>query len=965
MSVTAERASSLTPAAFVDRAALERDLRARIRGEVRFDAASRGLYSTDASNYRQVPIGVVIPRDADDVVHTIDIAREHRAPILSRGGGTSLAGQCCNAAIVMDHSKYFRDIVRIDPDRRRAWVRPGCVLDDLRNAAERHHLTFGPDPATHDHNTLGGMVGNNSCGVHSVMAGKTVDNIESLEVVTYDGTRIRVGKTSDAELERIIAAGDRRGDIYRRMRDLRDRYADEIRRRYPKIPRRVSGYNLDQLLPENGFDVARALVGSESTVVTILEIEARLVESPPGRALLVLGYEDVFSAGDHVPQVLAERPIACEGLDDLEVDDMKKQGIHPEDVELMPKGRGWLLVEFGADTDEAAAERAREAERALAGDAVSSKIVTDRHRQHQIWIVRESGLGATARVPGERDTWPGWEDSAVPPDKVGPYLRDLRRLMDAHGYTDCSLYGHFGDGCIHVSISFDLKTAAGIANYTSFLDEASDAVLAYGGSLSGEHGDGQARADLLPKMFGADLVRAFEEFKDIWDPDGLMNPGKIVRAHHIDEDLRLGTRYDPPTVPTHFDYGTDGSFANATLRCFGVGECRREEHGTMCPSYRVTREEQHSTRGRARLLFEMMQGDPVSGGWADEGVHEALDLCLACKGCKGDCPLHVDMASYKAEFLAHHYAGRLRPRSAYAMGLIYWTARAASRAPWLVNALASFPPTGRIAKDLAGIAPQRRIPRFAGRPFTTEFRRSHVTSGTKRVILWPDTFNNYFHPETAHNAVRVLESLGFSVEIPKISLCCGRPLYDFGFLGLARRLLRQTLVALRDEIRSGVTIVGLEPSCVTVFRDELGKLFPHDEDAKRLAQQTLLFSELLDRERDLALPQVSGKAIVHGHCHHKSVLGFEPEKRVLERIGLEHEILDSGCCGMAGSFGFEREHYGVSTAVGELVLLPRVRGAGRETLVVADGFSCREQIAQSGGRDAVHLADVMAMALPR
>ncbi|MDQ6857563.1 MAG: FAD-binding oxidoreductase [Chloroflexota bacterium] len=951
--------------AFVDRAKLEADLRKAIVGEVRFDSAARGLYSTDASNYRQVPIGVVIPRNVDDVVRAVAIARAHGAPVLSRGGGTSLAGQCCNAAIVLDHSKYFHHILELDPASRVARVEPGCVLDTLRNAAEAHHLTFGPDPATHSRNTLGGMVGNNSCGVHSVSAGKTVENVEALEILTYDGLRLRVGATGDDELASIIAAGGRRGEIYAAMRALRDRYADQIRARYPKIPRRVSGYNLNWLLPENGFHVARALVGSESTLVTVLEITARLVTSPPGRALVVLGYGDIAEAGDHVMEVLAHGPIALEGIDDLLVDDMKKQGIHPEDVELMPEGRGWLVAEFGGETDEQAAERARAAMEQLrqSKGVVSTKLVTDRTQQHQIWIVRESGLGGSARVPGQPDTYPGWEDSAVPPDKVGSYLRDMRRLMDAHGYTDCSLYGHLGDGCVHVSISFDFKTQAGIANYKSFLDEASDAVLKYGGSLSGEHGDGQARADLLPKMFGPEIIEAFREFKAIWDPEGKMNPGKIVDAYHVDQNLRIGPTYDPPLTPVHFDFGADASFAAATTRCFGVGACRNLEGGTMCPSYRVTRDEQHSTRGRARLLFEMLQGDPVKGGWRDEGVHEALDLCLACKGCKGDCPLHVDMASYKAEFLSHYYAGRLRPPSAYAMGLIYWWARAASHAPRLVNALGSAPVLGSLAKRVAGVAPQRRLPQFAERPFTRSFRPTPERGG-KRVLLWPDTFNNYFHADTARSAVRVLESLGFAVEIPPRPLCCGRPLYDFGMLGLARRVLRQTLDTLKPWIEAGVPIVGLEPSCIAVFREELGMLFPHDEDAKRLAAQAVLLSELIDREvPDAPLPQLGRTATVHGHCHHKSVLGMEPERRVLDRLGLDYELLDSGCCGMAGSFGFERQHYDVSVAVGELVLLPAVRRAAADTLVIADGFSCREQISQSGGRTAVHLADVLAMGL--
>lgn len=952
-----------------DTQALARELERGVRGEVRFDDGSRGLYSTDGSNYRQVPLGVVIPRDADDVLATLAACRRHRAPVLPRGGGTSLAGQCCNIAVVVDFSKYMHRIVEIDPERRLARVEPGVILDHLRVAAERHHLTFAPDPSTHDHCVIGGMIGNNSCGVHSVMGGKTDDNVEELDVVTYDGLRLRVGKTSDQELEAILRQGGRRAQIYAGLKALRDRYAGEIRRRYPKIPRRVSGYNLSYLLPENGFDVAKALVGTEGTCVTILEATVRLVPSPPKRTLLVLGYPTVFDAASHVMEILQAGPIGLEGLDDVLVGDMKKKKLHPEDVQLLPPGNGWLLVEFGADSKDESDAQARRLMDELnkSSNAPSMKLYDDIAEERMVWKVRESGLGATAHVPGEPDTWEGWEDSSVPPERLSEYLHDLRGLLNAYGYKG-ALYGHFGQGCVHTRIDFDLVTHAGIDRFRSFLDRASDLVIKYGGSLSGEHGDGQSRAELLPKMFGPSLVQAFGELKAIWDPRGKMNPHKIVDPYRITENLRLGTDYRPPKVGTHFRYVEDhGSFANATLRCVGVGTCRRTEGGTMCPSYMVTREEKHSTRGRARMLFEMLEGEPVRGGWKDESVKDALDLCLSCKGCKGDCPVNVDMATYKAEFLSHYYEGRLRPRSAYAMGLVFWWARLASGAPRLANFVSQTRPFSTLAKALGGIAPQRQMPAFAPETFKRWFARRPPTSSRRaveRVLLWPDTFNNYFHPDTAKAAVEVLEAAGCEVVVPKPFLCCGRPLYDYGFLDLAKGRLKHILRTLRPEIERGTPIVGLEPSCLAVFRDELANLFPDDPLARRLSKQSVTFGEYLAGRRDFRMPQLARKAVVHGHCHHRAIMKLSAETKVLSALGLDYQLLDSGCCGMAGSFGFERgEHYDVAMKAGERVLLPAVRYAPGDALVIADGFSCREQIEQATPRRALHVAQVVQMAL--
>ncbi len=945
---------------------LEAELRSRVRGEVRFDNGSRALYATDASNYRQVPIGVVIPRDKEDVVNTVAACRCFQVPILNRGGGTSLAGQCCNVAVVIDMSKYMRGVLEVDPDRKLGRVEPGCVLDDFRHETEKYGLIFGPDPATHNHCTLGGMVGNNSCGMHAQMAGKTTDNVEKLEVLTYDGTRMWVGKTSDEELERYIGEGGRKGAIYGKLKSLRDRYADRIRAKFPKIPRLVSGYPLNELLPENGFHVARALVGTESTCVTVLEIVGNLVPNPPVRNLLVLGYPDVYQAGDHIGEILQYNPIACEGLNDRLIEDYKKKGLHLKEIDLFPEGKGWLILEFGGQSKQEVNDRAQAVMEHLKKQksAPTMKLYDDKPHEHQIWEVRESALGGSSFVPGKNPTWPGWEDSAVPPDKVGQYLRDLDGLFGRYGWRP-SIFGHFGQGCIHIRVPFELTSQAGLDRFASFMEEATTLVVKYGGSFSGEHGDGQARAQFLGKLFGNDLVEAFREFKAIWDPDGKMNPGKAVDAYSITENLRLGTNYDPPQPKTHFHYEADQfSFSNATLRCVGVGKCRREESGTMCPSYMATHEEMHSTRGRARLLFEMLQGDPLAGGWRDEHVKEALDLCLSCKGCKGECPVNVDIATYKSEFLSHYYDGRLRPRTAYASGLIYWWARMASTVPETANFFTQTPGLSKLAKLAAGYSQQRHIPPFAPQTFKQWFaRRERRNEDKPEVILWADTFNNYFTPNVAKAAVEVLEQAGYRVRVPRQSLCCGRPLYDYGMLNLAEKLLHQILSTLKPAIQRSLPVVGLEPSCVTVFRDELTNLIHGNEGAKRLQQQTYTLSEFLERRANYRPPQLKRCAVIHGHCHHKSTLKFDDEETVLKKMGLDYEILDSGCCGMAGAFGYEAEHYDVGIKCGERVLLPAIRNAPRDALIVADGFSCREQILQQTQRRGMHLAQVLQMGL--
>lgn len=951
---------------FAEAQALATELSSAVRGEVRFDKGSRALYATDGSNYRQIPIGVVLPRDKEDVAATIATCERRGVPLLPRGGGTSLAGQCSNVAVVLDMSKYMNRVLEIDVQKKQARVQPGVILDHLRNAAEEHHLTFGPDPSTHSRCTLGGMVGNNSCGVHSVMAGMTSDNVEELDILTYDGLRLRVGATSDEQFAQTIAEGGRRGEIYAGLKALRDRYEQLIRTRFPQIPRRVSGYALDQLLPENGFHVARALVGTEGTCVTVLEVLTRLVASPPVRSLLMLGYADAYHAADHVMEVLAHQPIGLEGFDARLVENMRKKRLQPENIKLLPEGGGWLLVEFGGDTAQEVRDRALALMEELKRSAhpPTMKLASGQEAR-RLWSVREAALGATVFVPGEPHGWEGWEDAAVPPEKLGSYLRDLRGLFERYDYVS-ALYGHFGQGCVHTRINFDFASRAGVQKFRSFMQEAADLVVSYGGSISGEHGDGQSRGELLPRMYGQELVQAFREFKAIWDPAGKMNPGKVSDPYRMDENLRVGPTYNPPRLTTHFQFPEDhGSFATATLRCVGVGACRRTEGGTMCPSFMVTREEAHSTRGRTHMLFEMLQGEVLHDGWRNKQVKESLDLCLACKGCKSDCPVNVDMATYKAEFLSHYYRGRLRPRSAYSMGLIYWWARAASRAPGLANFVAQTPLLRNFAKWVAGVAPQRKMPVFASQTFKQWFhQRPPKNQDRPQVILWPDTFHNYLRPDGAKAAVEVLEAAGYQVTIPEQTLCCGRPLYDHGMLTTAKRLLQQILTALEPQITAGIPLVGLEPSCVAVFRDELLNLFPHDENARRLSKQTFLLSEfLVQKVPDYQPPKLHRKALVQGHCHHKALAGMSTEVEILQRLGLDIEIPEAGCCGMAGSFGFEREHYDISLKCGERALLPAVRGAADDTLIIANGFSCQEQIAQVTRRQPLHLAQVIQMAL--
>jgi FAD/FMN-containing dehydrogenase/Fe-S oxidoreductase len=974
--------------ATVDVRGLRRRLEETVQGEVRFDTASKAMYATDASNFRQVPIGVVIPRTLEDIVATHRACHEFGAPVLPRGGGTSLSGETVNNAVVIDVSKYLTEIGDADPQTATVVCQPGVINEKLNEkTGGQIGMVFGPDPSTHSRCTIGGNLGNNSCGIHSVQSQlygpgpRTSDCVEALELVTYDGERFWVGVGEEEQLDQIIAAGGRKGEIYGQLRDLRDRYADLIRERYrpvDEVPRRVSGYNLDELLPERGFNVARALVGTEGTCATFTQVKFKLTPALLHRTLVVVEYDELPDAAEHCMEIIEKwRPIGLEALDHLLIEDQLVKGEHVSDIEELPRrdrpDAAWLLVQFGAEEPGESEETAERFKDWLVDKGYErDRILISRSKQEggqsqDLWEIREGGLGATAFPPDGQDHWPGWEDSAVPPERIGDYIRDLRKLYQKYDLRG-AMYGHFGQGCIHSRVSFDLRHADGIRKYREFLEEAGDLVCSYGGSLSGEHGDGQQRAELLDKQYGEELLDAMREFKRIWDPDWKMNPGKVVDPYRLDENLKLGVDYNPWRPPVRFAYALDkGDFAHHTLRCVGIGKCRvPDASSVMCPSYMVTREEKHSTRGRARLLFEMLQGEVITDRWQSEEVYDALDLCLACKGCTSDCPVQVDMPTMKSEFLHHHYKSwkRWRPRYAYAFGLIDQAARVGSLVPELVNFVTHAPGLAQIAKLAAGMAGSREIPTFAPMTLQQWWRERGGTQNPSgpRVLLWPDTFNNHFHTDVGVACVEAIEAAGWQVAIPEGHVCCGRPLYDYGFLGLAERYLKNTLDVLREDIRQGTPVVGMEPSCLAVFKDELSGMLPHDDDATRLARNAMHFSEFFEKF-EIPVPRLDRKAIVWGHCHHKATGGMDPEHKLLERMGLEIEPVSGGCCGLAGSWGFEQGHHEISMQCGEQALLPAVREADARTVVIANGFSCKTQIQQSDAhRNALHVAQVIKMA---
>jgi FAD/FMN-containing dehydrogenase/Fe-S oxidoreductase len=895
----------------------------------------RAEYSSDASNYRQVPTAVVCPADADQLAGALAVAGAHGVSVTMRGAGTSVAGNAIGTGLVIDCARRMNRVLDLDPDARIARVQPGVVLDTLQAAAAPYGLRFGPDPSTHSRCTLGGMIGNNACGSHSVVWGRTVDNVVDLDVLLTDGTRLQVGPQWSA------TAG-RAGDLHRALTKLTDRYGEAIRSGLDTFSRQASGYGLHHLLPERGANPARALIGSEGTCAVVLAATVSLVPVPRERVLLVLAFDDLADAADVGPSVVALRPLTCEGLDTA----LLPPGADPAAAGL-PAGRGWLLCEF--DNAEAA--------HAAAARFGRGTVLTDPTARAAVWRVREDGAGLATRSPDGTQAWPGWEDAAVPPDRLGAYLREFRDLMHRHGRRGV-LYGHFGDGCLHVRIDFDLLSPAGVAQFRRFVEDATDLAVAHGGCASGEHGDGRARSALLTRTYPQALLEAFGAFKTAWDPTGLLNPGILVDPRPIDADLR-------PTparraLPLAFAYPDDaGSLDVAARRCVGVGKCRADTGGVMCPSYRATGDEKDSTRGRARVLQEMLRGELIVDGWRSVEVRDALDLCLACKGCRSDCPVGVDMATYKAEFLHHHYRRRRRPAAHLSMGWLPLWARLAGRLPRVANVAGR----SRRLRRAAGLTDARPLPLFA-----TPANLPAVAGPADgpRVALWVDTFTAAFAPDLAVATLRVLTAVGLRVQVVDGRVCCALTWVHSGQLGVAKRVLRRTLDALAPLAAAGLPIVGVEPSCIAALRTDLPELLAEDPRAAGVAGAVLSLAETLEQHApgrpgrvELAAP-----VLAQVHCHQHAGHGYDAELRVLRLAGVDVRVLDAGCCGGAGAFGFEREHYQTSVAVARHGVLAALAQTPADAVVLADGFSCRGQLTHLTDRRIVHLAELLCTAVP-
>ncbi|MFG1997662.1 FAD-binding and (Fe-S)-binding domain-containing protein [Spirillospora sp. NPDC048911] len=947
-------------------------------GFFRTDLTVRAAYSSDASIYRQVPVAVAEPRTAADLALTLELAAEAGLPVTMRGGGTSIAGNSIGRGIVVDTSRHLDRIMSIDPAARTAVVEPGVVLDDLRAAAGAHGLTFGPDPSSHSRCTLGGMIGNNACGSHSVAWGITATNVEALRVLLPDGTELAAGKGT---------SGDARVDAG--LTRLRDAHLGPLRTELGRFSRQVSGYGLHHLLPENGFDVAKALVGSEGTCGLITEATVRLVPVPAVRALAVLGFPDVYTAAEVAPFAARCGALTVEGMAADLLTALRAQPGRGAAGATLPAGGGWLYCEVGGDSLADAQEAAHALVAAVRGlvPGTSAVVVDEPAEMRALWWIREAGSGIVTRLPDGGEAWPGWEDSAVPPERLGDYLRELYGLMRKRGLRGVP-YGHFGEGCLHLRLDFGLDAPGGVAAYRDFMESAADLVLSYGGTVSGEHGDGRARSELLAKMYSPELMRAFAAFKAIFDPAGRLNPGVIIDPAPLDADLRPGPGRDAllakdalltelPITPVHALTRDGGSFAAAVHRCVGVGACRNLETGAMCPSFTVTRDEVHSTRGRARVLAEMLRGETIADGWRSEEVREALDLCLSCKACASDCPVNVDMATYKAEFLHRHYGGRIRPVAHYSMGWLPLWSRAVTAVPGaarLTNAALRRRPVAALAKRLAGAEPRREMISFAEETLKQWFRGRPGKDGTRRhpprkdgpkVVLWPDTFTAFHSPEVGQAAVEVLEALGYRVLMPPGRVCCGLTWHSTGQLKVTKRVLSHTLDVLEPALKAGLPVVGLEPSCTVMLRDEAPELLPDDPRAKLLAEGMVTLAEVVEKhEGDWPFERLDVAAVSQVHCHQEAKGSYDPDRAVLERLGVDTDVIGAGCCGLAGNFGFEPGHWEVSQACAERELYPKVREAGDDALVLADGFSCRTQVAQGTERRGLHLAEVLRRALP-
>lgn len=941
---------------------------------LRSDLTTRAAYASDASIYRRVPEVVVEPRTEEDIRQALALAAQKGWPVVSRGGGTSVAGNAISTGMLIDTSRHFNQILSIDPGEMTAVVQPGVICDQLRDAAAAYGLTYGPDPSTHARCTIGGMVGNNACGSHSVVWGTSADNLVAVTVMLADGRKVQLrrGGASDPVIESALGA-------------IRDQNLSMLRTELGQFPRQVSGYGLHHLLPENGFDVAKAFAGSEGTCGIMTSLTVKLVRKPAATTLSVLGFEDVFDAAAAASRLRVAGVQTIEGMGADLLTALRSRPGKEQAGSVLPRGGGWLYCEVGGDTQDEAERLAAELPEYvsdLVGDAL---VVVDPDDVRKLWSIREAGAGIVTRLPDGGEAWPGWEDSAVPAEYLSDYLRKLYALLDELGLEGIP-FGHFGEGCVHLRISFDLEAEDGLALYRRFIERATELVRSYGGSVSGEHGDGRARSELLPAIYSPGALKAFRAFKDAFDPDGVFNPGVLVAPEPIDRGIRPGPGRDQlDLTPVHAFTRDGGSFTSAVNRCVGVGACRSDV-GAMCPSFHASGDEVHSTRGRARVLAEMLRGESVNDGWKSTEVREALDMCLSCKACVSECPVNVDMATYKSEFLHHHYRQGVRgffgkhrrPRAHFTMGWMPLVLRWVAKLPGalrLVNLVESFGPVEEVTKRLGGIEPRRRMISFNPVSLTRwHTRRPRVSEGDAArptVVLWPDTFTNFASAGPGKAAVEVLEALGYRVLMPPGDVCCGLTWHSTGQLGMVRRVLGRTLDVMDPVIAAGHPVIGLEPSCTALLKDEITELVPDDPRARGVTELVASFGEFIARHKAEGgcwpFEPVQGdepsRALCQVHCHQKATTGYDTELEILADLGLNVDMVGGGCCGLAGNWGFEPGHFEMSQDLGERELYPKVRAAGQGDIIVADGFSCRMQIHQGTNVRSRHLAEVLAAAL--
>jgi FAD/FMN-containing dehydrogenase/Fe-S oxidoreductase len=899
---------------------------------------TRALYSSDASLNRVVPQAVARPRKIEELAAVMDAARVVGMPVTMRGAGTSCAGNAVGPGLILDTSRHLNAIVEIDPEAGTAHIEPGVVQSSLQAAAAPYGLRFGPDPSTHNRCTIGGMIGNNACGPRAMGYGKTADNVLALEVITGSGEQISLHEAAPNH--------DHHGSLAA-LKSVVQANLQTIRTEFGRFGRQVSGYSLEHLLPENGFNVQRFLAGSEGTLAVIIGATVRLVADAPYKIMIALGYPTMADAADTAPLIVDHHPIACEGLD-RRIVDVVRRNRGDAAVPPLPRGDGWMFIELV--DDDVAELRVRADALVAAAGATDGFVVTDPAQAMALWKIREDGAGL-ASISLARPAYPGWEDAAVPVQHLGSYLRDFDRLLDDHVLNGVP-YGHFGDGCVHVRIDFPLTTAAGTRRYRAFVAEAAELVAGYGGSLSGEHGDGRARSELLPAMYSAAALEIFGQVKAVFDPNNLLNPGVLVDPRPVTADLRA------PLLVGRID-----DFAQAVHRCSGVGKCLANTTaglGVMCPSYQATREEKDSTRGRARVLQEMINGEVVQRSWKSPEVHQALDLCLSCKGCARDCPTGIDMAAYKAQVLDHTYRGKIRPRSHYALGWLPRWGRLITRARLLarlINFSTATPGVRRLVRWAAGVDQRRPLPRFTS--VAAHSRVMAPESSGSPVIIWVDSFSDYFTGEGIEAAASVLVAAGYAPQVLKQSACCGLTWISTGQLDGARRQLRAALDVLHPLVATGTPVVGLEPSCLAVWRSDAAELLADDSRVADIAAGIFTLAELLGRTPEWTPPDLSElELVVQPHCHHASVIGWQADATLLAATGATVTTV-GGCCGLAGNFGVEKGHYEVSVKVAEHDLLPAV-AAHPDAIVLADGFSCRTQLAQLAGRKAMTLAELLA-----